>query len=809
MPQQEVQLDSGILQPHQLSDKECEILLLIEDRLREVERQPESLEEQRCGRRTESQEPEFKAEPLAATEKRYQRVLLLDGVRGTGKTSFILTLINRWHYAAGLPKAEKWELDGAQAERVLSSLRNARLKSDAPEHIRVLRNLDFDPLPPRMPVLAAIVQAWRPLVELYDTETFGGEDLCDEDAGRRLMDSWHSLFRVAATGWSELPRSKGLIEQVLDREEQVKDWQHLRESWLWFVEKVIATGRRLSKHTLQEPAFVIVIDDVDLQVERVRELLPALRLLSHPNVFFIVAADSGHMIEMLKLDYFGQQQRVAESRADGLNAAEKNRWSNELAFAAFEKAFPTRNQWSLQRLSLIELLSYPPSPVGVARNDTVLTLAQVLNAITRKRGRSTAVPEDDERSRCAGAAIERLARAADEASITLRTLSYRSVEQLWQAVQDVPRATDDQKTEVATSVLARLVSDPDAPPLLSVKLSPTETATDGKRVKMNAPGESTPGQELQLTRTIFVPAAGQLAALYRPVLTDPGGEDHVVVSAQPDFVSVLPDGTVSMLSAGTSRVDFTARLIASTLQELNFPLSTATTWDIRLAFAWTEWPRLNGATFAWPLHTHPRPDELLEETSEKWSKYLEAIGAEGEKLNIRERHAYAWLYYERARYFARQQEKASGRDPISLAKELSPDWAKLIGALNMPERTPRDEQKRWAKFTKPFLARPEIGLDPDMQKFLLSGPPLNVAALKRQRERAATEALLVGALRQGKVRAHPSDAEVDELLKEIEAHHEDAHGKPSPWARAIEFNRRGSSQVKSHGSKRTTRRAGS
>ena len=43
-----------------------------------------------------------------------------------------------------------------------------------------------------------------------------------------------------------------------------------------------------------------MIDDVDLQVERIRELLPALRSLYHPNVAFLVAAHWEHLVDTLK-----------------------------------------------------------------------------------------------------------------------------------------------------------------------------------------------------------------------------------------------------------------------------------------------------------------------------------------------------------------------------------------------------------------------------------------------------------------------------------------------------------------------------
>jgi hypothetical protein len=94
---------------------------------------------------------------------------------------------------------------------------------------------------------------------------------------------------------------------VLDREEQVGDWQRLDRQWYDFVDDVIefATTRvpQPAGPLPKDPVFVIMIDDVDLQVGRVRELLPALRLLYHPSVVFVVAAHRKHLIDMLALDF--------------------------------------------------------------------------------------------------------------------------------------------------------------------------------------------------------------------------------------------------------------------------------------------------------------------------------------------------------------------------------------------------------------------------------------------------------------------------------------------------------------------------
>ena len=232
-----------------------------------------------------------------------------------------------------------------RVERICERL---QIKHDGtpPKNLHPLRILDFDPLPPQMPLLAGIVQAWQPLAKEY-ASLLARSDECDGTA-ETLEDEWHRLFRVAAVGWSPVPAAGGLLEQVLDRQEQVTDWQRLGHHWYDFVTNVIVRGRCLGKeHSLcGEPIFVIMVDDVDLQVDRIRELLPALRLLYHPNVVFLVAADWGHLIHTLKLDFLGRQNRLANRERDRQNVrnvcsvVNDDRWASTLAQAAATKVFP-------------------------------------------------------------------------------------------------------------------------------------------------------------------------------------------------------------------------------------------------------------------------------------------------------------------------------------------------------------------------------------------------------------------------------------------------------------------------------------
>jgi hypothetical protein len=745
----DVGLDTAILRSEQLSDKEWEIVDELEQRLAEVKTLAPPVSDPG---------DEFKPHHLAFAEDRRQRVLLLDGGRGTGKTSFLLTLINRWNRGAGDSRAKEWPLD--------DSIRKA-----APDFVRVIRNLDFDPLPHSMPLLAGIVHAWRPVAEYYDVETFGNAEIGNDDEGRRLMDAWHTLFRVAAAGWSELPRSRGLIEEVLDREEQVRDWQYFREHWVWFVDEVIRAGKRLKgvKALPSQPAFVIVIDDVDLQVERARELLPALRLLAHDNVFFLVAADLAHLTDMLVLDFFGQQQRLASIVSNDLGDAFGDRWSTELARAAVQKVFPIRNRWRLAPLTLTEMLRYPQqTPIGDDCSKS-RTIHGVLDGVTAEVTRRNYRGADKQGPTKAGDAVTSLAKAADDARLTLTAGSYRSVQQLWQTVSDFPEANGGVVSrKLAAETLARLVSPEPGSTALVVA-------------------------EADDTFSVQVTTGGELAALYLPGPTDRGGADDVVVSARPEFVYIPPDdrGVIAFMSTRRSPFDFTAGLIAKTLQELAFPVDAASlTWNAHLTLAWTAWHWSDvTASFAWPWHTHPRPDELLERTA-RWATYLAKVGGIAEQQNVRERHAYAWVYYECEMHLRRLglDSPPPNTNPLTFADKVDFPWDDLLMFVGAEQRD--DEVREWTTRTLPLLLRPEIGLRHATQRKILPFVETDqrvISDLYDQRRQLATNAVVVASLRRGKRAAEPSGKQVDELLQRIENYHRRVHNQDSSlWYELIE-----------------------
>lgn len=724
--------ESGALRYEQLSGEEIDAILEIEKRLSDARDD---------GPLVSASERKKAADTyLERVEDRHSRILLIDGGRGTGKTSLLLTLIKRWN--------ESDDCTSASTEEHYASDRLARLRAVVPTHIKVVRNLDFDPLPPRMPVMAGLIQAWRPIAEAYDKAS--GRADCEND-DPTFVDLWHSLFSMAARGWSEAPQ-QGLLEQVLDREQQVQDWLDLSKKWKEFIDALVECGRCLTGDMRLDakPVFVVVIDDCDLQVDRVREILPALRLLYHARVFFLVAAHSPHMRDMLNLDYMGQENGLAGRR--GSSEATEGLWSADLAAATFEKVFPKSNTWRLRALSLRELLSFPDRPPGEGYPIGDLTFFSLLNDIESS--------VDDE---LAGQFLWKFANMAEDAGLP-GIMTYRSAHQLH---------------EYALSLAARKPARTVALEVLAGVIAPSRD---------NAVVAGSRGDEM-----VDVGTVGEVAALFRPELVDFAGYD-LVFSTKADFTFVAYRQTsASRMSLDSgSRVNFTGLLVAKALEEKRFPVYAAgLRWDTYLSLAWTEW-QLPAATFVWNRHKHPRPDQLLRQIRE-WSICLNELRAE---RYVPEFYAYAWLHYQK-RWSSYWWFELGAYDDapvpelsLSEIKDGATGGWREISRLSVEDyplldsRQFASEDKEWRDRMLPLMARPEIGLPPLLQRKLASGRDRRRdPSLRKLRRRYMTDAIIASsAQRSGDVRSIPSDTEVEEAVKIVEEDYSSRHGVDSVWA---------------------------
>ena len=731
-------IDTGPLTLEQLSPHELDTIVSIEDQL----------EMMRVGAAEDAKAAKAAKPYLAPVQVRRPQVLLLDGARGTGKTSLLLTMAHWWNIHNGCAVERP---DRREAQCTIRT------------HIHPLRILDFDPLPPKMPLVAGIIQAWQGLAKEYDALSKRSEEECDGEA-ETLEDQWNNLFRVAAVGWSPVPAAKGLLEHVLDRQEQISDWQRLGQSWQDFVTTVITCGKRLKDHNqlVGEPIFVLMIDDVDLQVERIRELLPALRMLYHPNVAFLVAADWAHLVDTLKIDFLGQQNRLANSQTNSnvLSAAEDDKWSGILAHAAATKVFPLKNKWTLRMLTLHELLKFPDSGANAAEPERSAgnsrpTMRAMLNKWTREK-----------KPRGLGDYLYEMAGTEDDPYEIPPFITYRDAHQIFGRAS----LQSDQRAR-AREIVRLLINDPESEAVAFGKAKGRESIVEYRGV-------------------------GQLVALFRPGPVEQlSASSGIVLSARPDFFyREKPTAeAIFMQRSGGTMFNFTVPMLAVTIQDALYGVSApGLQWNVRLALVWTRVEvsdnnSLLKLAFQWRFHEHPHPFQLLE-WSQKWREFVRKFQASPEQRL--DRIAYAWIFYQ----LDWLQVGTNGApSPLDTEHLIDDHWERLLRGNRS-----WDEGKGWRTRTLPLLARPEVGLPPDVQSRLLRFASSDADSqdrsrqhewLKAQRRRLVTDAIIAAEEEEGR-RAEDAENEerVGRIVEGFETQHRKTYSESSPWSTTVEGN---------------------
>jgi hypothetical protein len=285
-------------------------------------------------------------DPTVIMTNKTGRALVIDGDRGLGKTTILLTILKLLQDGE-LSKEEEKQTDPDRKPWI-------RWPHKRNTHC-LLPVLDFDPLPPNIPVHGWLLSPWHSVIQR------DGFPAAQRDA---LKDLWHELFDQAINGWTGVNvEGKALVEKTLAFDEQVMGWRNSPKLWANFINRLCCAMDGCTDPSCQTPherLFVVPIDDVDLQVEHVVGLLHAIRLFHHPNVVYLMTADMGHIRFATALDYHRRHMRgltpsfpSPESTPLGSRVRE---WSNHMAAALEEKGTPQHACVALRRISLQEVL---------------------------------------------------------------------------------------------------------------------------------------------------------------------------------------------------------------------------------------------------------------------------------------------------------------------------------------------------------------------------------------------------------------------------------------------------------------------
>ena len=319
---------------------------------------------------------------------RSPRVLLIDGGRGTGKSSLMLTLLDR--LSAHRPNASKGakacrdadeaayatkkKADTPEEEKRVEEVRSRSIYSESvAKRVLCMPPLDFDPMPPSVPIVAWLLESLRGLVEVvHNNRLEGCISLASLQRGDRverdLRRGWSELIDAAVAAWENGPDSGQTFAQRTDADRRR-------------LETLTGFGRKLN-NALNElfvaiegsettcvgrgGVVLIPVDDADMQVRRSPELLHALRLLYHPRLVFILTANWKLLEETLGAYYAGQYAKLYggpdfELRGDPAYTTFSPRRpdaQSDISKQLLLKTFPPAHHFPQESLSLLDMIQF-------------------------------------------------------------------------------------------------------------------------------------------------------------------------------------------------------------------------------------------------------------------------------------------------------------------------------------------------------------------------------------------------------------------------------------------------------------------
>jgi len=230
--------------------------------------------------------------------RRASNVLMIDGGRGTGKTSVFLSLLQFWTDALTVDGPSAGTATDAIQDEVVSKVLRER-------NIIPLDILDMQPLSGRPTLLLQLAGRLYRITERL-MQARGDQEPAyprrPEDAAEKSLWRWKDLARAVAIGQEDDPRQRrehsNPEDFTIELEQAERRRMHLSDTWREFIEAlrsdVVEYRDRLRPAKPgADPLFIVPIDDADMNPERGVELLELLRSLWHPRVVFLLTGDSG------------------------------------------------------------------------------------------------------------------------------------------------------------------------------------------------------------------------------------------------------------------------------------------------------------------------------------------------------------------------------------------------------------------------------------------------------------------------------------------------------------------------------------
>jgi hypothetical protein len=226
---------------------------------------------------------------------RRNHVLLIDGKRGSGKSTVLVTLLDAWNHVA---RGE--QVDAEDKELCPWS---------GPAVIPV-GLLDLQPMDPSTNLLLHLIGTLQRVVDHLESQGTqrevkpGSWDMAPEIASRQ---AWRRFAKAAVAAGRGVPapsRSTDLEEQVAEMEYRERERLDLTRAFVELVDTLhddmLAWLRRGGLQAPDGMVFVVGIDDADMNPHKSVELLELLRTLWHRHLVYVLTGDSGLFLDLIE-----------------------------------------------------------------------------------------------------------------------------------------------------------------------------------------------------------------------------------------------------------------------------------------------------------------------------------------------------------------------------------------------------------------------------------------------------------------------------------------------------------------------------
>jgi hypothetical protein len=288
--------------------------------------------------------------------------ILLDGGRGSGKTSVLLTLVYRWTLN-DWPKGVRNPREGLRTRRGAAGSETPRepTVTETPEawwfetRFVPLDVIDLRVLPDHASLLMRIASAfYRITEELREGQTDAREPL-------ESPKLWRELARTIAYGWDANVRERRsqidpelYMLELEDAERRGSDVSSHFRAFLDALHSDFVRANKLDrdrrKGETHSPLFIVPIDDADMNPRRIAELVELMRVVWHPAVAFLMTGDSELFVPTLRAHLLGElHENLRELRlpAGTLDLVGSPEHASRLAQAIYDRTVPAQHRCEL------------------------------------------------------------------------------------------------------------------------------------------------------------------------------------------------------------------------------------------------------------------------------------------------------------------------------------------------------------------------------------------------------------------------------------------------------------------------------